>query len=422
MTQTTLPRLLQDNGASAKARSVDCVIIGAGAAGLYAAQYAGGQGASVLVLDHRRKPAEKVRISGGGRCNFTNLHTHPKCFISDNPHFAKSALARHGPWDFIDYVTQAGISYHEKTLGQLFCDESSQQIIDMLLDLANRSGAQIALETQVKKVSHDGGRFQLELEHQGQAFALSCQSLVIASGGLSIPKIGATNFGYQLAQQFGHQVVPPRPGLVPSTFDDQLLTRCRPLAGTAVQAQIKAGNARFDEAALFTHRGLSGPAALQASSYWLPGDTIDVDLARGTNVGAQLLDDKQSRPKRLVRSSLEQLLPNRLAESLCEELGLNTRLADTGDKALRKLAARVNRWQLVPTGTEGYRTAEVTLGGVCTSQLSSKSMESQQVPGLYFIGEVVDVTGWLGGYNLQWAWSSAWAAGTAIAKRGANTA
>lgn len=403
--------------------TTQCLIIGAGAAGLHCAgklALGGDAGTTrALVIDHAKRPAEKVRISGGGRCNFTNLEIDPKRFLSTNPHFCKSALKRYSNWDFISEVASHGIAYHEKTLGQLFCDDSAQQIIDMLLDQAQQAGAAVWLNTSVEEIKAiPTGGFIVSVIRNGTLTHITTKNLVVACGGLSIPKIGATGLGYRIAKQFGHALIDTRPGLVPLTFTGDVLDHTKALSGVATPTSVSVERTTFDEGMLFTHRGLSGPSILQISSYWQESTPVQVDLAPGQNVAEQLIERRQTSPKKQVKSVLSEILPGRLAEALCAELGLDRSLADTGNKALNLLGDRVHQWQIVPTGTEGYRTAEVTLGGVDTDGLSSKTMESANAKGLYFIGEVVDVTGWLGGYNFQWAWSSAWAAATAIS--GAN--
>jgi predicted Rossmann fold flavoprotein len=386
----------------------DAVIIGAGAAGMMCAIEAGRRGRSVLVIEHARKPGEKIRISGGGRCNFTNLHAGPQNYLSANPHFMKSALKRYTQWDFIDWVDRKGIAWHEKTLGQLFCDGSAQQIIDGLLADMAQAGAVLRTGVSVQEQARSGDGFRLELD-TGEI--VDCQSLVVASGGKSIPKMGATGFGYDVARSHGLSVTETRPGLVPLTFDPDTLARFKPLAGVAVPVRLTHGRTRFDEAILFTHRGLSGPAVLQISSYWREGDALTANLHPELDWAELLLAEKRTAPKRAVTTVLGDQLPNRLVQLLAELHGIDGKLADQSDKKLRTLAEALAAWSLVPTGSEGYRTAEVTLGGVDTSELDSRTMQARRVPGLYFIGEVVDVTGWLGGYNFQWAWSSGWCAG-----------
>ena len=389
--------------------TADVLILGAGAAGLFAAAEAGRRGRRVIVLDHALRPGEKIRISGGGRCNFTNLSTAPERFLSKNPRFALSALRRFTPQDFIARVDAAGIAWHEKTLGQLFCDGKATQIVDMLLGGAARAGAPLVTGAEVGAVRREGGRFTVETSRGSFAGA----SLIVATGGKSIPKIGASGLGYKVAEQFGLPVLETRPGLVPLTFAEQELERLRPLAGVSVSARVSSGKTGFDEALLFTHRGLSGPAVLQVSSYWREGLPITVDLARGQDVAAALKAARGAAGRVAVQSALARLLPEKVAALVLAEAGLDgaKRLADQGNPVLERLAAGIHGWVLRPVGTEGYRTAEVTLGGVDTDALDARTMEAKAVPGLYFVGEVVDVTGWLGGYNFQWAWSSGWAAG-----------
>ncbi|MGH1329291.1 MAG: NAD(P)/FAD-dependent oxidoreductase [Paracoccaceae bacterium] len=387
----------------------DTIILGAGAAGLMAAIHASARGGKVLVLDHARAPGEKIRISGGGRCNFTNLHAGPGNFISQNKHFAKSCLARYTQWDFIDLMVKHKIAYHEKTLGQLFCDGSAKQVVAMLLAEAAR--AEIRLETSIDSISHDGTHFNL----RSSAGRFTARNLVVATGGKSIPKMGATGFAYQIAEQFNHALIAPRPGLVPLTFAEQELAWIKPLAGTALPVSARVGATSFDEAMLFTHRGLSGPAILQISSYWVEGDEISLDLMPKRDLAAMLRDKRAENGRRSIGKALGELLPSRLAAHFTESLALSGNIADWSDKRLTELAERLQNWRLTPTSSEGYRTAEVTIGGIDTDGLNSSDMQSKTVPGLYFIGEAVDVTGWLGGFNFQWAWSSGWAAGTAIA-------
>lgn len=385
----------------------DVIIIGAGAAGLMCAIEAGRRGRSVLLLDHAAKLAEKIRISGGGRCNFTNIHAGPERYLSQNPHFCKSALSRYTPRDFIALVEKHGIKWHEKTLGQLFCDDSAQQIIDMLRAECEAADVELFLETHVDTVSYESGRYRLSTSRGN----LDCTSLVIASGGLSIPKIGASKLGFEIARQFGLKIVPTRPGLVPLTFSGALLDFCKALSGLSVDALVSGGGASFREGLLFTHRGLSGPSILQISSYWREGEMIEVNLAPGADADTFLKSKRQSAARAEIHNVLAEILPRRLAEAICAREGIAGRMADLPNAALEKLAKAVNRWQILPAGTEGYRTAEVTLGGVDTAGLSSRTMEARSQPGLYFIGEVVDVTGHLGGFNFQWAWASGFAAG-----------
>ncbi len=387
---------------------VETLIIGAGAAGMMCAAHAG---PSVLLVDHAKAPGEKIRISGGGRCNFTNLHAGPDNFISQNRHFAKSALGRYTQWDFIALVDQHRIPWHEKTLGQLFCDSSAKDIIAMLRAEMEKAGAELWLQTEVGEIGQNGSRFTVSLTKDGAARQVTTRNLVMASGGKSIPKMGATGLGCQVAAQFGLPVVTPRPGLVPLTFSDD---RFKPLAGVAVPARVAAGDTSFDEAILFTHRGLSGPAVLQASSYWAEGDPITLNLDPRGGLLTALQDQRKSDGRKAFTTVLSQHLPARLVDHLRAELPLSGNIGDQSDIALKLICDQLGAWVLRPSGSEGYRTAEVTLGGVDTDALSSKTMAAKAVPGLYFIGECVDVTGWLGGYNFQWAWSSGWAAGQAI--------
>lgn len=386
---------------------VDVLILGAGAAGLMCAIEAGKRGRSVLVLDHAKRAADKIRISGGGRCNFTNIHASPANFLSQNPRFCVSALKRYTPADFLKLVDSHRIPWHEKTLGQLFCDDSAQDIITMLLAEMEKAGGKLWLETRFTDISKPDDRFAVETS-RGRVEATS---LVVATGGPSIPKMGATGIGYDIARRFELKLVPPRPALVPLTFSDANKALCQKLAGVSVDAVVRFNKTSFREGLLFTHRGLSGPSILQISSYWHEGQPISVDLAPGTDVFAALKDAKQAQGRQDIRTAVGHILPRRLAEELAAEYGLGGRLADLSDKVLRQTANRLNAWSLLPAGTEGYRTAEVTLGGVDTDELSSKTMAAVNVPGLYFIGEVVDVTGHLGGFNFQWAWASGHAAG-----------
>ena len=389
---------------------VEVLIIGGGAAGLMCGRVAGARGRSVLILDHAKKPAEKIRISGGGRCNFTNIHSAPSAFLSANRHFCKSAFSRYTQDDFIALVKQHGIAFHEKKLGQLFCDDSAQQIIDMLLAECAAVGAELRLDTAVEDVAAlPQGGYRVT----ASCGVVDCASLVIATGGLSIPKIGATRFGYDVARQFGMKVTELRPALVPLTFQANFLERCKALAGLSVDAEVRHGKTMFREGLLFTHRGLSGPSILQISSYWDEGEGVTIDLAPGHDIAAMLTAAKAALPRREVLTELAEALPKRLAGDILEELGIGGRLAELPKKAIAAVGERVNRWQVRPSGTEGYRTAEVTLGGVDVAGLSAQTMEAKGQPGLFFIGEVVDVTGHLGGYNFQWAWSSAFVAGEA---------
>ncbi|MEM6408379.1 MAG: NAD(P)/FAD-dependent oxidoreductase [Pseudomonadota bacterium] len=385
----------------------DVIIIGAGAAGMFCAIEAARRGRRVVILDHARKPGEKIRISGGGRCNFTNLHIAPEKFLSKNPRFALSALNRYTQWDFIARVDAAGIDWHEKTLGQLFCDGSSRQIIEMLTHDMAQAGAELCLQEKVTDVATHSDGYSVQTE----AGLLSAPSLVIATGGKSIPKMGATGFGYRIAEQFALPIEETRAGLVPLTFDPHFLSKAKALPGVSSEAEITVGGTSFQEGMLFTHRGLSGPSILQISSYWHEGQALSVNLSPGRDIAAALSADRPAYGKLSIKNALAHHLPEKLAALLVEETGVSGNLADQSKAALQMLAETVQRWSVKPTGSEGYRTAEVTLGGVSTDALDAKTMEAKSQPGLYFIGEVVDVTGWLGGYNFQWAWSSGWAAG-----------
>jgi len=385
----------------------DVVVIGAGAAGMMCAAEAGKRGRSVLVVDHAAKPGEKIRISGGGRCNFTNLNAAPANFISQNPSFAISALRRYTQRDFIALVERYGIAYHEKTLGQLFCDGSSKQIIDLLLNEMRQGNVELRLATSVDGVEKTPEGFALQLSRG----SVQCRSVVVATGGKSIPKMGATGFGYDLAQQFGLNIVETRPALVPLTLEPTMLERLTPLAGVSVDAVTSCRKTSFAEAMLFTHRGLSGPAILQISSYWREGDEIMLSLLPGVNLFEELRAARAQNGRQALQTALSAFLPKRLAQLIAEAQKGPANLADYSDKRLRAIDEAVNHWRFKPAGSEGYRTAEVTLGGIDTRDLDSRTMEAKAVPGLYFIGEVVDVTGWLGGYNFQWAWSSGWCAG-----------
>jgi len=390
----------------------DVVVVGGGAAGLMCAAQAAQRGKKVLVLERTTKVGKKILMSGGGRCNFTNLDVTPANYLSANPHFCKSALSRYTQWDFIGLVAQYGIPYHEKKLGQLFCDDSAQDILNLLLAECEKGGVAIRTQCDIQAVEHNG-HFKLQT-NQG---LVEGAALVIASGGLSIPSMGVTGFGYEVAQQFGLDVLPTRAGLVPFTFTDAFKELSNRLSGAAVDAVLGNERTAFRENVLFTHRGLSGPASLQLSSYWLEGETVSLDLLPGLDAQDWLLDCKQTQSKALLRTVLAEKLPRKLVlelEALWWKSQAEKPLAEFGNKLLEGIAVHLNGWTLKPAGTEGYRTAEVTLGGVDTDGLSSKTMECKTQPGLFFIGEVVDVTGWLGGYNFQWAWSSAYAAAMAI--------
>ncbi|WP_337015967.1 NAD(P)/FAD-dependent oxidoreductase [Pantoea agglomerans] len=390
----------------------DVIIIGAGAAGLFCAAQAGQRGRRVLLLDNGKKPGRKILMSGGSRCNFTNLYTEPAAYLSHNPHFCKSALARYTQWDFIDLVNRHGIAWHEKTLGQLFCDDSAQQIVDLLLAECDKGNVTLRLRSEVLSVARDESGYTLQLNGS----TVQAEKLVIASGGLSMPGLGATPFGYKIAEQFGLSVFPTRAALVPFTLHKPLLEQLQTLSGVALETTIDAQDGtRFKEAMLFTHRGLSGPAVLQISSYWLPGEFVTIDLSPATPLEAFLTAQREAHPNLSLKNSLAKILPKRLVEVLqALKVVPDITLKQLNSKQQTELAQTLHAWRIQPNGTEGYRTAEVTLGGVDTTQLSSKTMEARAVPGLYFIGEVADVTGWLGGYNFQWAWSSAWACAQAL--------
>jgi predicted Rossmann fold flavoprotein len=394
----------------------DVIVIGAGAAGLMCALTAGARGRRVLVLEKANKTGKKILMSGGGRCNFTNLYINPDNFLSQNPHFCKSALSRYSQWDFIELVERHQIPYHEKTLGQLFCDNSSKDILKLLLDECDTNNVEIQSLADITSVSK-GENFQLSGKIESSAFKFECESLVIACGGLSIPKLGGSDYGYRLAEQFGHQVLPLRAALVPFTFSDKFKLLAQKLSGVSLPASVTVDKKTFDESILFSHRGLSGPAILQISSYWREGKTVTVNLLPTLDVVRFLLDAKYNQPKALLRNILAQHLPRSLVLEL-EQLWwpnlADKPIAEMADQQLDEIAHQLNHWQLKPAGTEGYRTAEVTLGGVDTNQLSSRSMMSKTVANLYFAGEVVDVTGHLGGFNFQWAWSSGYAAGNAV--------
>ncbi len=389
----------------------DTIILGAGAAGMMCAAHCGGR---VLVIDHAKAPGEKIRISGGGRCNFTNMYAGPGNFLSQNPHFSKSALARYTQWDFIELVDRHGIAWHEKTLGQLFCDGSSKQIIQMLLDEMAAAGAELWVQTSLRNLRKTESGFALDVEREGKHIPLTCRNLVLATGGKSIPKMGATGLAYDIAQQFGLQMTETRAALVPFTFSDG---RFKDLSGVSLPVRLSNERTKFDEALLFTHRGLSGPSVLQLSSYWREGEAIGINLIPDLPLFDLLRDQRQAGGRKALTTELARHLPARLVDYLAHHIPMKGNLADQSDAALSDLIAALSDWRLTPSGTEGYRTAEVTLGGIDTEGLSSKTMEARDVPGLYAIGEAVDVTGWLGGYNFQWAWSSGHAAGSAIASR-----
>lgn len=389
----------------------DVIVIGAGAAGLHCAAHAAKRGKSVLVLDHAKQAGKKILISGGGRCNFTNMYAGPDNFLSSNPHFCKSALSRYTQWDFIGLVAEYGIPYHEKTLGQLFCDDSAKDIVRMLMSECDRYGARVQLRTEIMSVDFDDG-YCIDTS-RGE---YRSDKLVVACGGLSMPKLGATPLGYQIAEQFGHSIVPVRAGLVPFTLQEEDKERFAELSGVAVPVTAEANDGYFREAMLFTHRGVSGPAILQVSSYWQPGEAVSINLLPDLDAYEWLKTQQQQQPKSQLNTVLQAHFPKRVVTALAEhhQWPLSNKLADTSNAQLQTIADNLNRWQLKPNGTEGYRTAEVTLGGVNVDEVSSKTMESQKQPGLYFIGEVLDVTGWLGGFNFQWAWSSGFACGSEL--------
>ncbi|MGY3039338.1 putative Rossmann fold flavoprotein [Rhodanobacter sp. TND4EL1] len=390
---------------------VDVLIIGAGAAGLMCAIAAGQRGRRVLVVDHANKVGKKILMSGGGRCNFTNMGVTPANYLSANPHFAKSALARYTPWDFIALVEKHRIAYHEKELGQLFCDDSSKQIVRMLLDECATAGVLVESSCGVQRVRKTAEGFNVQTA-RGEVHA---ESLVVASGGLSIPSMGASGFGYELARQFGHDVLPTHAGLVPLTLSGKHQEHYQDLSGVALPlVEARVGKQGFRAGLLFTHRGISGPAILQISSYWKPADDLRIDLLPDQDASAWLVEQRTARPLAELKTVLGEVLPKRLAQRLCEQWFESRPMRQYREAELEQIGAQLNAWPITASGTEGYRTAEVTLGGVDTDGLSSSTMQSKMVPGLYFIGEVVDVTGWLGGYNFQWAWASGQAAGAVV--------
>lgn len=384
------------------------IIIGAGAAGLMCAAQAGARGRQVLLLDHANKAGKKILMSGGGRCNFTNMYSEPGNFLSGNPHFCKSALARYTQWDFIGLVAKHGVPYHEKKLGQLFCDNKSSDILELLLAECAEAGVDLRLDTKIEHIDKTDGGYRLLTS----AGAFDCESLVIATGGLSIPTLGATGFGYQVARQFGHELLPTRAGLVPFTITEpQLKELCSELSGTSVEDCVVSCNGQsFKENILFTHRGLSGPAILQISSYWQPGDSVQINLLPHLDLPEWLAEQQRERPNSELKTVLGELFTKKMAGLLAERWFVSKPFKQYTPAELQAVAASLAEWTLIPAGTEGYRTAEVTLGGVDTREVSSKTMESLKSPGLYFIGEVLDVTGHLGGFNFQWAWASASAA------------
>jgi len=386
---------------------IEVIIIGAGASGLMCAIEAGKRGRQVLVLDHANKAGKKILMSGGGRCNFTNYSIEPGNYISHNPHFCKSALSRYTQWDFLALIGQYQIPFHERDHGQLFCDQSAKDIVDMLLAECGKAGVIVRLNTRIDSVERPADRFHVKTGSGN----FTCQSLVVATGGLSIPKMGATPLGYKIARQFGINVLPTSAGLVPFTLQPEDKEKFSALSGIAVPCVVSNDRQSFSENILFTHRGLSGPAILQISSYWRAGEAIEINLLPQLDLETELKAKRQQKIKNKLKTILESHLPKRLIAAFLPEDMLDLSLQDLSDKQIRLVAGRINSWTIKPNGTEGYRTAEVTTGGVDCGAVSSKTMESKQVPGLYFIGEVLDVTGWLGGYNFQWAWSSAWCAG-----------
>ena len=392
-------------------RNFDVIIIGAGAAGLMCAQIAGKRGRSVLILEHTEKPAEKIRISGGGRCNFTNYYSNPSNFISNNSHFCKSIFSKYSQKDFIELVQSHKIAFHEKKLGQLFCDNTSQDIINMLLTECKKSDVTLQLKTNIHTVKALKIGFKVNTKVGNSHEILECKSLVIATGGLSIPKIGASKLGYEIAKQFGLGVTALKPALVPLTFHSNFQSRCYALSGVSVDAEILIGKTSFREGLLFTHRGLSGPSVLQISSYWDQGAKITINLLPDLDLFSLITQNKSEFPKKTLKTILYNHLPKRLVDDILSELDLNGKLADLSHEKLRILSKRVQKWDVIPNGTEGYRTAEVTCGGVNVNDISAQTMEAKSQKGLYFIGEVIDVTGHLGGYNFQWAWSSGFVAG-----------
>ena len=390
----------------------DAIVVGAGAAGMFCAAQAGQLGCRVLLLDNGKKPGRKILMSGGGRCNFTNMYVEPAAYLSQNPHFCKSALARYTQWDFIELVGKYGIAWHEKTLGQLFCDDSAEQIVNLLLAECEKGDVQIRLRSEILSVERDEQGYLLQVNGE----TLATKKLVIASGGLSMPGLGASPFGYKIAEQFGLKVLPTRAGLVPFTLHKPLLEQLQVLSGVSVPSTITAENGTlFRENLLFTHRGLSGPAVLQISSYWQPGEFVTVNLLPDCNLEEFLNEQRGAHPNQSLKNTLAMQLPKRLVECL-QQLGQipDVTLKQLNVRDQQALVETLTAWRVQPNGTEGYRTAEVTLGGVDTNELSSRTMEARKAPGLYFIGEVMDVTGWLGGYNFQWAWSSAWACAQAL--------
>ena len=388
-------------------KKYDVIIVGAGAAGMMSAIEAGKRGRKVLLLDHAKKIGEKIRISGGGRCNFTNINTHPSKFISKNPKFVISALKQYTQNNFIELIKTHNIKFHEKKLGQLFCDQSAQQIVDMLLLECQTANVTLMKETIITDVDKEGNQYSIVVDDN----KYFCSSLIIATGGLSVPKIGASKFGYDIAKKFNMSIVETLPALVPLTFNEKILTMCKELSGLSLEAVVLFNKIFFQEGMLFTHRGLSGPSILQISSYWKLGDNIKINLSPRLDVIKYLKNEKKLNPRQDINNIIAEILPKRLSSIICKENNVGGNISELSNKLLKQLSDSINSWIVNPTGSEGYRTAEVTLGGVNTNEISSKTMMSKKSPGLFFIGEVVDVTGHLGGYNFQWAWSSGFVAG-----------
>jgi len=388
-------------------KKYDVIIVGAGAAGMMSAIEAGKRGRKVLLIDHAKKIGEKIRISGGGRCNFTNINTHPSKFISNNPKFIISALSQYTQNDFINLIKKHNIKFHEKKLGQLFCDQSAQQIVDMLLLECQTAKVTLIKETIITEIDKKDNQYLIAVGND----KYSCNSLIIATGGLSVPKIGASRFGYDIAKKFNMNIIETLPALVPLTFNEKILTMCKELSGLSLEAVVFFNKTFFQEGMLFTHRGLSGPSILQISSYWKLGDNIKINLSPKLDIFKLLENEKKSNPKQEINNIINEILPKRLSSIICKENNVNGNISELSKKLLKQLSDSINAWVINPVGSEGYRTAEVTLGGVDTNEISSKTMMSKKNPGLFFIGEVVDVTGHLGGYNFQWAWSSGYVAG-----------
>lgn len=409
---------------SEKQKPLDVIIIGAGASGLFCAMTAGKRGKNVLVLDHANKAGKKILMSGGGRCNFTNYSIEPENYLGENPHFCKSALARYTNWEFISMVAEHGIPYHEREHGQLFCDNSADDILQMLLTECDKANVKIQLKTTLETITANDNGFILTVKHGEKSQTLACQSLVVATGGLSIPTMGATGFGYQVAEQFGHSIVPTSAGLVPFTFTDTIGEVIKSLSGISLEVVAFNERISFKLPLLFTHRGLSGPASLQLSNYWHVGEPIFINLFPTLDIAEFLLEQKVKNPKQLIRTVIGDVknsdgekLPRKLLlalQNVIWEKWHDIELANIKDDDLTQIGNRLNAWRLLPSGTEGYRTAEVTRGGIATDKISSKTLESQLQPNLYFIGEVLDVTGWLGGFNFQWAWASGYSVGQVV--------